>query len=476
MRAAPASATVFGTSAAVLVVETIAGRLMAPYVGVSLETFTGIIGTMLAGIAIGAGVGGWLSDRREPRLLIGPTIVAGGALCWVSLPIISWLGPRVGTGPVAIVVLTAAAFLLPVAVLSAVSPMVAALRLDRLDHTGSVVGGLSAAGTFGALVGTFLTGFVLVAALPSRPVVVGVGAVLVVVGIVVWWRLARRRPDLPTVGMLVLCLAVGQGGGTPCEYETAYYCVRIEERASDPSVRDLYLDRMRHATVHLDEPAELDIRYVRLLAAVADSLPPGALDTFHIGGGGFTLPRYLQAVRPGGTDRVVEIDGELVEIAEDRLGLEEGDGLTVDVGDGRLALADQPDASADLVIGDAFGSQSVPWHLTTVEVMEDIRRVLRPDGAYAMNVIDGGASRFARAELATLAEVFDHVVAIVPSDGVPERRAVNMILIGSDVPVPDLALDPEDGRRLTGSELAAFVGAAEPLTDDHAPVDHLVFR
>ena len=41
---------VFATSAAVLVIEILAGRLMAPYVGVSLETFTGIIGTILAGI------------------------------------------------------------------------------------------------------------------------------------------------------------------------------------------------------------------------------------------------------------------------------------------------------------------------------------------------------------------------------------------------------------------------------------------
>src|SRR5690606_37329778 len=114
---------------------------MAPYVGTSLETFTGIIGTMLAGIAAGAGVGGWLADRGDPRRMVGPAVVAGGALCWLALPVLSFLGPLVGTGPVAIVTLTTAAFFLPVAVLSAVSPMVAALHLDRLDHTGSVVGG-----------------------------------------------------------------------------------------------------------------------------------------------------------------------------------------------------------------------------------------------------------------------------------------------------------------------------------------------
>lgn len=467
--------TVFGTSAAVLVVETIAGRLMAPYVGVSLETFTGIIGTMLAGIAVGAGVGGWMADRWPPSRMIGPAVVAGGALCWLSLPILSLVGPAVGTGPVAIVVLTATAFFLPVAVLSAVSPMVATLRLDALDHRGSVVGGLSAAGTAGALVGTFLTGFVLVAALPSRLVVTVVGAALVVVGVVLWWRLARARPDIPTVGVVLLCLVMSQGGSTPCEYETAYYCVRVEERASDPSTRDLYLDRMRHATVDLDDATALEIRYVRLLAAVADSLPSGPIDTLHLGGGGFTLPRYLQAVRPGGTDHVVEIDGALVDIAEDRLGLRIGGDLTVEVGDGRLTVADQPDASLDLVIGDAFGSQSVPWHLTTVEFLEDVARTLRPGGVYAMNVIDGGDATFTRREVATLAEVFADVAVITPDDGLPGRTG-NLILVASDAPIPDLALPSGDGDVLSDADLDAITADAEALTDDFAPVDQILRR
>ncbi|MDP9020228.1 MAG: fused MFS/spermidine synthase, partial [Actinomycetota bacterium] len=62
-----AAALVFCTSAAVLVLEILAGRLVAPYVGVSIETFTGVIGTVLAGIALGSAAGGRLADRRDPR-------------------------------------------------------------------------------------------------------------------------------------------------------------------------------------------------------------------------------------------------------------------------------------------------------------------------------------------------------------------------------------------------------------------------
>src|SRR5205085_7247272 len=67
---------VFFTSAAVLVLEILAGRLVAPYVGVTLETYTGVIGTVLAGIAIGAAVGGRVADRRDPRTILGPLLIA----------------------------------------------------------------------------------------------------------------------------------------------------------------------------------------------------------------------------------------------------------------------------------------------------------------------------------------------------------------------------------------------------------------
>jgi spermidine synthase len=173
---------------------------------------------------------------------------------------------------------------------------------------------------------------------------------------------------------------------------------------------------------------------------------------------------------------VLEIDGELVEIAKDELGLVEDEALQVDVGDARLALGDLASDSYDLVVGDAFAGESVPWHLTTVEVAREIRRVLRPGGIYLMNVIDGNRSRFARAELATLATVFDHVAAIVPVGGVPAALPVNQVLVASDAPLPRILLDPADGELVTGARLVRYVDGARKLTDDFAPVDQLLGR
>ena len=471
---------VFCTSAAVLVLEILAGRLMAPYTGVSLQTYTGIIGTVLAAIAVGTALGGQLADRIDPSRLLGPTLILGGALAWLSLPMLSWLGPNTGRGAVSIVVLTAWAFFLPAAVLSAASPMVAKLRLASLDQTGSVVGGLSAAGTTGALFGTFATGFVLIAAMPTRPIVLSVGAALVIGGLALWWRFATRMPSPRTTAVALAVVAgslgLGATSSSVCQWETAYFCATVEHDLANPSGRVLWLDDMRHSYVDLDDPTHLEFRYVRLFASAADAVAGtgGSLDALHIGGGGFTFPSYLEATRPGSTNVVAEIDGELVRIAEDHLGLDHGDGggLEVVVDDARGVIADQPPDAFDLVVGDAFASLSVPWHLTTTEFVADVVRVLRPHGIYVVNVIDGGDRDFARAKVATLVEHFDHVAVVAPlREG---AGAANHVVVASQAPVDALVVDPADGTLITGSEVDRWVGDARILTDDFAPVDQLI--
>ncbi len=468
----------FFASGAVLVLEILAGRLMAPYVGVSLETFTGIIGTMLAGIAVGATVGGHMADRTPPRRLLGPTLVLGGVLTWLSLPVLSALGPGVGSDPVSIVALTCFAFLAPATVLSGVSPMVAKLQLGDLEHTGSVVGSLSAAGTTGAIFATFFTGFVLAAALPSRPTVLGLGALLVIVGIWLWFRLGSSRPQAIGAVFLLGAFGLGAASPTPCEHETAYACATVLVDTERASGRSLVLDDLRHSYVDLDDPTFLDFRYFRLFADVVDQIdsgsgPSGAIDVLNIGGAGFAFPRYIDATRPGSTNLVLEIDGDLVEIAENELGLVLDDDLQVIVGDARLALDDLEEGAYDVVIGDAFGGRSVPWHLTTTEVIGRVEQLLTADGIYLMNVIDGGDSSYARAQLATLAAHFEHVQVIVPPGDVPSRNAANQILIASNSAMPELDVDPDDGRLLDEAATTDYIDGAQVLRDDFAPVDQL---
>src|SRR5688500_4816423 len=155
-----AGSVVFFTSGAVLVLEILAGRLLAPYVGVRLETYTSVIGIVLAGISLGTWLGGRLADRVDPRKTLGPLMVGGGALAMLSPAAVHGAGhPSLGTAD-DIIGLATVGFFLPAAVLSAVHPTIVKLQLRNLEVTGQVVGRLSAVGTAGALVGCFVAGYV----------------------------------------------------------------------------------------------------------------------------------------------------------------------------------------------------------------------------------------------------------------------------------------------------------------------------
>ena len=469
-----ANSVVFFTSAAVLVIEIVAGRLMAPYVGVSLEAFTGIIGTVLAGIALGSAVGGRLADHSEPRRLIAMALILSGVFTWLSVFVVSLIGPSMSSSPADIVTLTLLAFFIPTSLLSAISPMVAKLRLSSLEETGAVVGGLSAAGTVGALVGTFGTGFVLLGLLPIRTIIFGIGALLVLAGVLamVSGRAGgQTRPDAATMVVVAIAGLLSFGAQSPCDYETDYACARVIADEDRPGGRSLIVDQVRQAHVDLDDPSHLEIRYAQLLGAVIDSEPDGSLDVLHVGGGGFSMPRYVSAERPGSNNVVLEIDEGLLEIAEKELGLSDAKNLDVRFGDARQALPDLPSDGFDIIVGDAFGGDVVPWHLTTAEAVEEYDRLLRPGGVYVMNLIDGGESGFARAQLATLAESFEYLAVLVPVD--PPRRAYNQILVASDEPLGEIDIPDGAGVFLGGAEVIEYIADAQVLTDNFAPAEQL---
>lgn len=491
-----AAALVFSTSGAVLALEILAGRLLAPYVGVTLESYTGIIGTILAGIALGSWLGGRMADRRDPHGMLGPLITFGGASSLLTIPIVDFLGQNMrGARPSTVVLLAVCGFVVPAAILSAVTPVVVKIQLHDLHDTGKIVGRLSAIGTAGALFGTFFTGFVLIAALPTRPVIRGIGFALIAVGLVVWVWQGRRRTDLPapTGGTMAVALAAGLlsfGQSNPCEYESAYFCAFVEEDPDREGGRTLWLDTLRHSYIDVDDPGHLEFTYARTMGDVLATVAPEGqpLEVVHIGGGGLSLPRYLEATRPGTRSTVLEIDPLLTTIAKEELDYEPIPTIDVVNGDARLNIEQVPDGSADLVIGDAFGGVSVPWHLTTREFLVEVRDRLAPGGWYALNLIDHPPLGFARAEAVTLQEVFGHVAVLAPPERLRGEDGGNFVVVASTEPLPTADIlernatrgDDEAGVDSDGfaseSSLSwdGFVGDAEVLVDDDAPVDQLL--
>lgn len=473
---------VFLSSGAVLMLEILSLRLVAPYLGLTLETSTAVIGFALGAIALGAWLGGRVADMLPPQRVLGPVVLGAGVLVLFVGPAVRMTGEQVrGGDATAVLLMAAVAILAPAALLAAVTPLVVKLRLQALTETGRVVGRLSGIGTLGALVATFATGFVLVAELPTSRILLVLGATLIVLGVALMVALRGARAAWFLLIFAVLGGSAYSFSPPPCDVETAYHCARVVVDPARPTGRTLLMDTLFHSYVDLADPSYLQFSYTRSFASVVDAAKPVVpLDALHIGGGGFSIPRYLDFTRPDSDNLVLEIDQGVVDLDVRSLGLKLGSGIEAKIGDGRVALAAEPDSSRDVVVEDAFGGLAVPWHLTTLETAQEIRRILRPDGIYLVNVIDYAPLLFARAEAATIAEVFPHVALISAPAVLAGEGGDNLVFVGSESPLPvdairsELAVRVPEYDLITGEEYEAFAGDAGILTDDYAPVDQLV--
>lgn len=476
-----AAALVFIAAAAVLVLEILSVRLLAPYVGLTLETTTSIIGAVLAGIAVGAALGGWIADRVDPQRLVVGLLIGGGLLVLLTVPIIRALGPSAGKGGnLAAVGVTFAALVPVAAVLSGVTPTVAKLQLSDLRASGTVVGRLSGWATAGALIGTFGTGFVLVPLLPVSTSILAIGGMLILAGflLAVYLGLLGR-----SVAAITLLGTLGLGGltlaqHTPCEAETSYNCIQTEPDAERPSAEVLLLNGGLNSDVDPSDPHYLGFRYENWIADAINGIMPAnaPLNAVFVGGGAFTLPRWLQATRPGSRSSVLEVDGGLVKFDRKVLGLHTTNDLRATVGDARVTMRREPTASANVIVGDAFSSRTVPWQLMTTEWMRELHRVLKPGGLYTLNMIDEKPFSLLRAESATLLASFVHV-KLVTAPGADGRPAGgNEVLLASNAPLPVLGSPLPGGSAYSQATLVKLVGAAKPLRDDYAPVDQLETR
>jgi spermidine synthase len=192
------------------------------------------------------------------------------------------------------------------------------------------------------------------------------------------------------------------------------------------------------------------------------------------------VPRYLAAVRPGTDSLVIEVDPGVVAIDREQLELRTSDELRVRVADGRVALAEERPALRHLVVGDAFGGLAVPWQLTTREALELVDTALTDDGVYAVNLIDHPPLDFVRAELATLRDVFPHVLLLARAPVLTGDDGGNLVAVASRsaLPVVEITAALADHglawHVAEEVELDRFIADALVLTDDFAPVDQLL--
>jgi spermidine synthase len=480
---------VFLSSSCSMVIELVASRLIAPQLGVSLYTWTSVIGVILAGMSLGNYIGGRLADRSASFFLLGVIFVLGSlgslSILWLIKSVGAIALPQGVPLMVWVVAYIAAVFFIPAAILGCVSPIVVKLSLTDLERTGRTVGKIYAWSTVGSIFGTFATGFYLISWFGTRTIVLMVAGLLMLMGI--WFVTAGRGKGI-VIAIVALFFSLGAVGSlaqedllsSDCLRESNYFCIKVHETKLDSRImRELVLDRLVHSYSDAEDPTFLhygyEKTYAEVIAPMLEQRP--ALAAMFIGGGGYTFPRYLEAKLPDSRIVVAEIDPEVTEVAHALLGLQRDTRVQTASLDARiyLELNGQPD-SYDLVFGDAFNDYSVPYHLTTLEFDQMVDEVLREDGLYVVNIIDGGKrGHFMRAYIRTLQQVFPHVAVIPSSIDWESSIRTTFVIVASKQPLQLDHLPPLE-TPLPADDLDDYLAKEEPLilTDDYVPVDNLL--
>ncbi len=228
--------------------------------------------------------------------------------------------------------------------------------------------------------------------------------------------------------------------------------------------------------VDLDDPLRLEFDYIQRIADAVDAhdIAGRRLRVVHVGGAAMTLPRYVAATRPTSAQLVFEPDQELTAFVRTHLPLDKRSGIKVRPADGRAGVAELRDDYADLIIVDAFVGARVPAGLGTAEFFADASRVLVEDGTLMINITDRAPLGYARRVLAGIRASFADTVFIAESATLKGRRFGNILIMGSQLPLPVGRLAERAGsaafpyRVVHGDRLDQLAGGAEPYTDADA--------
>ena len=393
---------VFVSSMCIMIIELLASRLISKYFGSSLYTWTGIIGVVLGGISLGNFIGGRLADKFPPRNIIAILLLIASFLTFLVLLLDLLLFRIMDQG--AFTTVTAAMvfrslllilllFFLPSTSLGTVSPVMAKYALEQSTRVGNTVGSIYAVSAIGSIVGTFLSGYLLIPLLGITTIVVVVGSLLALLAL-----LMGRRRAVSASWILIILLSLllfqfsgsaesrlyPQAGGSTVLYRSDSRYSHLEVRdviRGDRTERILIQDALIHNRYDPAVPDDLLYQYEQIFAVLtraadragATQAKSIAFRTLTLGAGGCVFPLYLERNYPGSENEVVEIDPEVLEVARDFFDLAADSSIVQVVADARnYVVSLQGSGQFDIIYLDAFNSYSIPYHLTTLEFTHQV--------------------------------------------------------------------------------------------------------
>jgi len=492
---------VFITGACVLVVEVVATRILAPYFGNTIYSYSSILGVVLAALSIGYYFGGRLADNRPEEKLFYSIVALGGAAIFLLHILTITLLPTLSdtlsitSGPL---VASAFLFLPPAVLLGTLSPF--AIKLQQVyapsKGVGTIAGEMFFWSTLGSIAGSLLTGFVLVPYFGVDHIILGVGFLVISLGLVPLLILNGKRfrfkgglfllAALMFVTQAPVIADVTNIPGTLVYRDDGLY-ERIsiyDDQLNGRPARFFQQDRSYSGAMYLDSN-ELAYDYTKYYS-VYKLLKPDTREALVIGGGAYSIPKALLQDSPDMHVDVSEIEPSLYDLGQKYFKVPKTDRLTNYTEDGRRLLS-KSDKTYDLIFSDVYYSAySVPAHFTTQEFFELARDRMNQDGVFVANLIgslDQQTPSFILSEMRTFQKAFPNSYFF--ASGSPDSLSTqNIVFVGSKSD-KKLDLNSEAVTRQDDPTLARLgskavdprnfdLGQYPVLTDNYAPIEYLL--
>ena len=488
--------SVFVTGTSVLIIEVVAIRMLSPYYGNTIYTASSVLGVVLAALSLGYYVGGVLADKYPRHKVFYLIIFTSGLLVIFIhflnislLPVFSLLF-SIKTGPL---VASLFIFFIPAFLLGTLSPFAIKLHKREDSQIGRQSGEVFFWSTLGSIAGSLLSGFVLIPMFGISAIIIGTGVFLA------GWGLSGFvffRPKKSTVFILALLLAYGIFmawfyfpqtllAGVLYQRDGVYEKIKISDgNWQGKPARFLFQDMSYSAAMYLDSE-DLVYDYTKYYALYT-LFNPAAKNALVIGGGAYSIPKALLKEPSRMEVDVAEIEPELLALAKTYFRFEDSPRMHNYIEDGRRLLAQRPQ-EYDIIFSDVYYSLfSVPMHFTTKEFFDLAKSRLRPEGVFIGNFggsLYGDQSSLVVSEMKTFKEAFDNSYFFAAKS--PDSPNIqNIIFLGingkktidfagdeinnNDNPI--LRALPEKNIVLANLDFSK----AQRLTDDYAPVEHLV--
>lgn len=480
--------------AAVMVVEILGSRVLAPKFGTTLHVWSALITVTLAALAVGYAVGGRVADRR-PGLGALMTVMAcaGGTLLLSDLIARPVLGAAYDAGMVSGTFMAATLLFLPTLfLLGMLSPMAvrAAANHQRL---GASVGNLYALSTVGSVAGSLLVSLLLIPNMTVHAAFISTAVALVIVPVFYLIVAVRRKAALALFVVLAFSGAGVKWAGAVADREVLYkdefypVTARIPSAYGDLVVSDR--DGVRYLFLNGVQQGSMigDVSYAKYAYGLERlATVKGVPKTVLIWGLGPGV--YARAMAEAGSKvTVIEIDPMSEKVAREYFGLP--DSVRVIIGDARTETSRLTE-KYDVIVLDAFSGDSPPFHLLTREAFADLKKRLAPEGLVVANIVggvSGEASRVASSIAATMESVFGNTQVFSPNwllSGKKRKFVSTMFLLSGDVPenleesaAPFTMKTSEEVERtgyikaVLASRLELPRDRAVILTDDYAPLE-----